>query len=242
MCKIHRFYTFSLLVMISTVQPVKTAFCDSRRTFYSPKISAWDYQQFVFFTVLTSSILFIYSVIYSRYLLYEPRSILTVTVYLVSCRVKWVSRSEDTDRAQGLRRTNRPSTIQPCFLSFCFLSFCFRDPFYRHLFLAVLWAAGEPPCLWSVRQFPSQSPAALSITHIIWIGRLDNKDMCAMESPIYQSLPPTLTWHVAKPGHHDENGKHDRVPYLQCLTGMLWPPPKSTVRLVLGAERRGGWR
>lgn len=128
-------------------------------------------------------------------------------------------------------------------LSFFFLGSILLTPFPRTVVSCVRPPTPPPhPRLWWVGQFPRLCPAAFSITYIIWIGRLDNKDICTINSPLYHSLPATLTWHTAKPGHRDENGKHKCVPYLQCLTGLLWHRPKSTVRLVSGAERRGGWR
>lgn len=56
----------------------------------------------------------------------------------------------------------------------------------------------DPTRLWSVCQFPRPSPAAFSITSIIWIGRLYNRDICAIKSPLYHRLPATPTWHTAR--------------------------------------------
>lgn len=59
-------------------------------------------------------------------------------------------------------------------------------------------AVWDPTRLWSVCQFPRPSPAAFSITSIIWIGRLDNRDICAIKSPLYHRLPATR--HDTRPG------------------------------------------
>ena len=83
--------------------------------------------------------------------------------------------------------------------------------------LTLSGAVREPTRLWSVCQFPRPSPAAFSITSITWIGRLYNRDICAIKSPLYHRLPATPTWHTARPGHHDENGKQN-----VCLTSSSW--------------------
>lgn len=144
-------------------------------------------------------------------------------------------------------RTSRapplPQSSSAILLFYSFFSrIYFIDTFSSHCCELCETPPAPHPRLWWAGQFPRLCPAAFSITYIIWIGRLDNKDICTINSPLYHSLPATLTWHTAKPGHRDENGKHKCVPYLQCLTGLLWHRPKSTVRLVSGAERRGGWR
>lgn len=101
----------------------------------------------------------------------------------------------------------------------------------------------SPPCLTS-KSIPSAAPCCFFYyRHYLNRQVEQRRQLDDKPSVTSASQRPWLDASgLNEPGGRVDAGKHKCTAYLQCLTGRLWPQPKSTIRLFLGAERLGGWR
>lgn len=124
--------------------------------------------------------------------------------------------------------------------------FCLSDPPADHTDASGVIRSPPPPtrsCLMS-QSIPSAVPCCF-FYYRHYLNRQVEQRRHLDDKPSITSASQRPWLHTSglnEPGRRFGAAKHKCTPYLQCLTGRLWRRPKSTVHLVLGAARRGGWR